>query len=482
MLDHRLITCLRTLSRKEMTRLADFAASPYHNKHQDTTQLINYLSQLFPDFNDRNCSREVLWKKLFPTQAHEQAKLAVLFTYAMRLTDQFLIAEQASQRPLETRQWLLEELRKRRLQPAYQRHLRKAQAALAKDPRRDSDHYRQAFRLFEEANQYFILEERRREDKNLEAKQQALDQFYVLEKLRDAVEMQVRRQILKGDYSARLLDALLQEVRENEADFRGAPAIQVYFHLYEMMAKPSLENYQVALEVFQQNEACFGNEEIGAIYNYLQNLCISRINRNEAAFLRENFRLYRAQLDRGLLSEDGYLVEWHYKNIVTTALRLGEVRWVKSFIEEYRAQLAPTSADNAYRFNLAAYYHKVGQYDQVLELLTQVEYSDLRYNLGAKALLLRTYYELDEYEALNALVESFRQYLHRNRLMADVRRGGYYHLFRFTRRAASIRASFGYTPQSKTKQAIERLRREMDKAEAIFNRSWLEEKLDALMF
>ena len=105
--------------------------------------------------------------------------------------------------------------------------------------------------------------------------------------------------------------------------------------------------------------------------------------------MKEIFLLYQLQLQQELIIDEGYLSDLHYKNIVTTGIRLQELEWVKQFIEEYREALRPAVRENAYSFNLASYYHAVGKYDEVLALLQEVAYSDFRYNLGAKALLLR---------------------------------------------------------------------------------------------
>ena len=476
MLDHHLIHLLRTFNRKEMTRFWEFSLSPYHHKHVETQQLITYLNKCYPEFTDSNCCRASLWAKLFPDQDFDNAKLAVLFTYAWRLAEQFLVQEQLAGSQLRE-SWLLEALRQHRQWQAYERQWRKSKREQEKIKTRDTQYYRTAIAFAEEANQYFLLRENREQDNSLVEKEHVLDQYYVLEKLRYALELQVRRQILQGDYSARLLEGVLEELRQNAAAYAAAPAIQVYFHLYQMMAQSTLEAYRSALAVFQENEDRFQWPEVAAIYNYLQNFCIACINRNQTVFLREIFRLYNEQLARQLLHEDGYLIEWHYKNIVTTALRLGEQDWANEFIETQRTALAPAAAENTYRFSKAAYCHAVGDYGQVLELLTRVEYSDLRYNLGAKALLLRTYYELHEFDALHALVESFRQYLQRNRLMADSRRSGYYHLFRLTRRVAGLRAQAGYIPQERAALSLDKIRQDVAQTDAIFNRAWLEQKI-----
>jgi hypothetical protein len=463
-----------------MTRFVEFSQSPYHHKHAATQALVAYLELCYPDFTERNCERETIWAQLFPGEQHDQAKLALLFTYAWRLCEEFLITEHRTDHQ-QREQWLLSALRERRQWNSYERQLKKSKKALARSDRRDTDYYRHVMALAEEANEYFTVWSPSDQDQSLIEKEHALDQFYVLEKLRDAVQLQVRRQILQGDYSARLLEGVLEELRLNGEAYQQAPAIQVYYQLYQMMDEPSLVAYQAAFTVFQEQEQRFQTEELTMIYNYLQNFCIAQINRNQLPFLRELFGLYNAQLARELLHEDGYLIEWHYKNIVTAALRLGELEWVDRFIETQKSALAPDASENAYRFNKAAYCHAVGAYGKVLELLTQVEYSDLRYSLGAKALLLRTYYELGEFEALHALVESFRQYLQRNRLLADSRRSGYYHLFRLTRRLAKLKAQYPYLDQVQARQRLEKIREDVLQTNAIFNRLWLERKLEDLL-
>ncbi|MCB0554205.1 MAG: hypothetical protein KDD02_11690, partial [Phaeodactylibacter sp.] len=108
-------------------------------------------------------------------------------------------------------------------------------------------------------------------------------------------------------------------------------------------------------------------------------------------------------------------------------------------------------------------------------------YSDLRYNLGAKALLLRTYYDLEEYEALHSLTESFKQYLHRNKLMADLRRQGYYNLFMLTRRAAQLRSNLDYFSTDRSRKELQKLQESITRAGAIFNKGWLLEKVEELV-
>lgn len=476
MLQNKLIHLLGTLDRKEMTRFREYVHSPYFNKHEEVRLLVEYLSNIYPNFTEENCHRELIYEILYPGEAHDQSRLALVFTYSMRLLESFLAQEQFQAEISGQQERLLRSLRLKKQYKWYEKILQKAEQHLAGVERYDHRHYFEAYRIATEADMYYNQIERRKTDYNLQRKQNNLDTFYMLEKLRDACEMQVRRRILNVDYSTRMLEAVVQEVQENTHE----PLILIYFQIYQLMTNGQREQYEKVLQTLQQHESSFSNVELAYIYNYLQNYCIQRINRGEGPFLAEIFKLYQAQLKRGLLVEGDYLSEWHYKNIVTTGIRLGEMIWVKNFIENYTEKLAPESQENAYRFNMASYHYAMREYSEVLDLLLRVEYSDLRYSLGAKALLLRTYYDLDEYEALLSLTQSFTIYLRRNKLLAGNQRDGHANLFRFTKRAAQIRAKLGYTHDEKLRKQLEILQQDIAKTKVLFNRDWLLEKITEL--
>ncbi|MCB0572280.1 MAG: hypothetical protein KDC66_21080 [Phaeodactylibacter sp.] len=477
---NKLIQLLKSFGRREMTRFLEFAHSPYFNKHDGVRALVAYLSDVFPAFGEQNCEREVVFQALYPGEPHDQPRLALLFTYTKRLAEHFLRAEQLEGAPREQDLLLLRGLRERQQYQIYDKALQEARARAHQAAFRDSGWYYHQYQLASEADFFYTLTSERRTDHSLEQKQEALDRFYLAEKLRDACEMEVRSRILKLHHAHPQADWAVQEVGRQLDTYLQEPAIAIYYRLYRMISEGGAASYFEARHALEECQPYLAVPELKAIYNYLQNHCIQQINQGEEPFLEEIFRLYQAQLDRGLLLEGDYLSEWHYKNIVTTGLRLHELGWVRQFIEAYREKLPPEVRDNAFRFNLASYYYAARQYGEVLRLLTQVEYSDLRYNLGAKALLLRTYYDLGEYEALASLTESFKQYLHRNKLMADVRRQGYYNLFMLTRRAASLRFNLGYYSTERSRREMARLQNAIGKADAIFNKGWLQEKVASL--
>jgi len=110
MYKNKLFQLLEKLNRKEMTRFKEFIASPYFNKHKNVSALVEYLNDIYPDFNDRNCSREKLYPIVLISKKHTRSELALVFTYAKRLLKQFLVVEGQQDLALSKRIVLLQKL------------------------------------------------------------------------------------------------------------------------------------------------------------------------------------------------------------------------------------------------------------------------------------------------------------------------------------------------------------------------------------
>lgn len=478
---NKLVRHLEKLTKKEMTRFRAFVFSPYHNKHREVQLLVDYLAEIYPHFDEKHCNRERIYLVVFgAASSFSEKKLAPVITYTQRLLEEFWALELFRDNKRQQHHNLLQKLRFNKLFPAYERAYEEALEEGLEQPLRDSQFYAWRFQLATERENYYSQIDQHDDYANLIDKQNYLDYFYFAEKLRDACDNMVQGQLLKVEYTPSLLEAILAEIAANPAKYAEVPAVMAYYQVYLMLQLEEPAQFQVARATLQRWEKALSREEQIVLYNYLMNYCIAKINQGNHDFFSEIFALYRFQLEQGLLLKAGRLSEWDYKNIVTTGIRLDQLDWVRQFIETYKSFLPPDVVENAYIFNLATYHYAAKNYDAVLNLLHKVEYSDKRYNWGAKTLLLRTYYELNEYETLFSLTESFRQYLLRNKLMADIRRQGYYNLFKLTRRAAYLRHRLGYLSSERALLELDKIKKSMTKGGTIFNRSWLEEKIQDL--
>ncbi len=464
-----------------MRRFRELAASPYFNKHRDVLALVKLLEKHYPDFSPARCSREQLSRELFAERPKPQQHLAVIFTYTLRLFYEFIALEEGRKQPEERQLLQLKFLRRRGLFKTYEKQQARLQKKLQEKTVRDSRYHQLAFALETEKNRYHNLLNTYESAAQIVKKQQQLDMFFLSEKLRDACELHIRNKITQHNYELPLGNTALAIVQKKEAPYQQIPSIAIYHRILNVLRKPDEKDFEQLLKELQKAENAFEREELQNIYNYLQNHCIEQINSGKTEYLRKAFELYKTLLEKNLLlDERGFLPEWHYKNITTIGLRLQEEGWIDEFLTSYREMLPPESRDAAFAFNRAAWHYACGNYEQVLRLLAQLEYHDFRYYLGAKSLLLRTYYELEEYEALSALAEAFRQYLKRHKILADERVKAFRRLLRFTRRALLIKINKKYTSPEKNRAELQKLKQQILQTEPVINREWLLQKLEEI--
>lgn len=480
MFSNKLIHVLSQLNRKEMTRFYEFSQSPYFNKHEDVKTLVKHFNHIFPKFSSKNCERKKLYNNVFTKNEYDQKHLALTFTYTWRLLNQFLTQEQLKKDEVQQNLLLLKFLRKNGHQKIYEKQLTVLENELNQSQIQNSDFSFQQFLIKAEAERFHSQLEKHETDWGIQQKQNYLDLFYFSEKLKDACEMIMRAKILQVEYTYQMLEDIVAEIEKNKKQYTNVPSIIVYYQVFQMLTKGSSKFYHDLIPILKKFESFFPKKELEGIYNHLQHFCITKINSGDETFLQELFQLYQMQLNQDLLMENGYLSQWHYKNISTVAMRLNELDWVKNFIDTYRQRLDPEVVENAYTFNLAGYFYQTNQLEKVLDLLMKVEFTDIRYTLHVKSLLLRTYYDLNEYEAFISLTDSFRQYLQRSTKISEDRKKGFSNLVKFTKRAFQIKNSIAISKPKKVQQDLDKLKKEIEAAPTIFNQSWLNVKMSEL--
>ena len=217
----------------------------------------------------------------------------------------------------------------------------------------------------------------------------------------------------------------------------------------------------------------FAYDDLKALYIHLRNYCIdTKINTGRSDYFRELFDLYKDQVQSGIILEDDIITTQSYKNIITVALHSKEFDWVEKFIQKYTDKLPTESQDNDRNYNLAKVYFHQEQYTKVIEQLREVGYKNVIYSLGGKLMLLKTYFELKEFLALDSLVDSFRIYLRRSsKIPKDVKQQ-YMNVIRFTKRLSSV--------QPGNQAVLLKIKEQVINCKALAAKRWLIEKINEM--
>lgn len=463
MIGSKLIEMHALLDHQELTRLRKFLLSPYFNEQELVVDLFDYINQ-FP----QALAKQSVWERLYPGEVYDDIVLRRLMSELLGLLVRFLSIEREKQRPVLAQVALLQSLREKGATKLYEFYYRKFSRQKSPELLNDGT-YLDAYLLESEQNTWLERSANRSGVTNLDESIARLDKFYLFNKLKYACTRLNNRNILGGDFQDILLEGLLQQL--DSSPYATDPAILIYLRIYQMLTrKEETEHYEILRKMLADSALLFAVEEARHLYAFAMNYCIGRINKGDGNFLREIFDLYKESLARKILLENGTISPWDFKNIVVVGLRLSEFDWVEAFIFDYKDNVPFEQRENAFTYNLAKLHFYKREYSEVLKLLQKLEYEDVFYNLDAKVMLLKIYFESREIEALDSLIDSFRSFLRRNKLISDSHRTNYLNLLLFVKKLSRIR--YG------DKKRLQQIQLKFEATKQIADKDWLREKMN----
>ena len=388
-----------------------------------------------------------------------------------KLLEQFMVQKELDDDEFLKSHLLLNAFQNRSLTKLSPPVLDKSRDLLEKYPYHDQYRFYHQFLIERDYYEYVASKRNLAVTENLEQILKNLDYYFIVNKLKFASELINHTNVMAGESNPLFLESIERYMQQT--DYLSEPAIDIYYLILKTLSEPDDETHYFNLKAkLAANLNRFPQEELNDMYIFARNYCAKRINSGDIKYLSEIFDLYKTLIENQIIYINGYLSQWDYKNIVSVGLRLEEYEWVHRFIEDYRQHIKPEERDNAYTYNLAIYHYHLGEYDKTLELLRDVEFTDVYYHLDCKSLLMKTYFELEEFEALHSLMDAFYAYLRRNKMISNYQRTSYSNFLSFVKKMIRYRY--------KGPEKIAKLEESLTEISPIPNLSWIRKKLDGL--
>lgn len=470
------IEILQQLSARQHNRLRDYLYSDYFNKNESVRRLYDHLRQA-PE-SEKESAFAVVFGEDAPYKA---AEMNHLLSHLGDLVIAFLGQEQWQQNPVHHLHAAMQVLRQYGLVKHFTTAARQHERLWQRQPRADVQRLWELYLHHSEMDAFFLMKPRRVYDSHLQEKSNTLDAFYIAEKLRIACDMTNRNIVINANYECRWLPEIESTLRQNP-QYLEVPVVRIYYTILNMLRNNEDADYQQLRQLIQDHIYDFSVPDIQGICDYAQNYCIRKINSGQGDYYAEFLNMYKFQLQYHILYRNGYLEEWDYKNIVTAGIRLKDFEWTEQFIHNSRSALRTQVSENAYCYNLAAFYHATRQYREALRWLQDVDFTDMSYHLGAKIIQLKIYYELQETSALEALADAFRLLVQRSRDLSEYRRRANLNFIRLTQKMARLREQKDYTARKKWEKAWEELRQNAVQMQPLANAEWIQEQLGAAIY
>ena len=429
MLKSKTLNLLRELSAWERRHLWEYISSPFFNKNEKVTQFCEHIFQFAPDFDHPSLKMEALFPHFYPSEEYNHQKLRYLMSDFTKLLEGYLAYQQWQQDEIGKDLYLLKACADLKQNKVFEEKNRKIKQKLQKSYTQSHDGYADRLRYLEISYRSSIkLGIKNTQTYQVSDVVNALDELFLVNKLRYSCELVNQSKVRNRPFDFFLTEELVQKMEEGPK--MGGVLGKLYYQaLLTLQSKEDHKPYFQFKEMLNELESEVNNRELSDLYICALNYSINQINKNENQFHIEVFEVYKTLIEKKLImDENGRLPLQNYKNMVTVGTRVKEYDWTETFIESYKKYLSPKEAENAYTYNMAWLQTEMGNFKQVKRLLAFVEFPNVFYQLGSRLMLIKTYYELEDFDDLTYLLNSFRMFLRRNKVITEERRKSYLNL------------------------------------------------------
>ena len=184
MQQRKIIQLLKLLSHEEIKKLDHFVRSPYFNKNKKLASLLAYFRPFHPDFSANKLTEEAAFQSLFGDESYDENRLNRLFHKLCKLVDEFIEHELLQRNPEVGYLFRLSFYEERNQSLFLDQQLKAFRQWLDKhQPKHYSKNLARFYLENTQSNFIHRQQQYHQGDVNLQKAMDALDHFYLQEKL-----------------------------------------------------------------------------------------------------------------------------------------------------------------------------------------------------------------------------------------------------------------------------------------------------------
>ncbi|BDS09870.1 hypothetical protein [Aureispira anguillae] len=411
----KVVTIFRSFDKAEKAGLRRWVYSPIHNEHPEVTKLVEYLLSR-RKITPTAVKRERVFKYLYPDKIYNPNRLNHILSFSVEVMEAY-ISYLMSKKAQKVDHFAIANYYKSKFLPDLaQKALQRTKQNLDKAPYQNDIFYHTSF-LLEQA--FFDLKgtELRQQQTNLQAIFTDLTTFTIIATLRNACTAISHRSLYQTEYKIPLLAAILEEAKSER--YTNNLVVQSYYHSYMALVDSENEvHFKTLKKLLIYQKVPLPSEELKYVCLLAINYCIKRLNMGTEAYVKEVFDIYCYGLNHNIWMEQGHLSHSTFKNIITAALRLKAYDWTQKFIANYANKLRSSHQKDYTNYAKAKLFFEQGWFTEAQKILVETDLMDLFISLDIKLLLLKIYWKLNEFDLLEAHLDSFSVYLNRKKVLA----------------------------------------------------------------
>ncbi|MEL6134536.1 MAG: hypothetical protein AAFR59_14345, partial [Bacteroidota bacterium] len=452
------------------------------NQNPKAIRLLKLIKIAAPDFTEHLINKTRLLQEMGEEGSPmKEQQLHDQFSNLLKLLEEFFAFQAFRKKDYLVGEMLLEGLEQRKLQDHYQRVWKRLDRKLSLEPIQSAHHLYYNYRLGQVEETLIKQNDRNALGEHLSKLNHNLDVYFISEKLKTTCAMITGQIVTNAQVKPELVEEVAHFLKGKGARFLEVPHIAIYYQIYLTLTDGEetahFDELKQLLDIHAGN--FFPNDAYG-MYVYALNYCVRQINRGQDRFREEIFQLFQKLLERELLIANGYLLHSHYNNICNVGLSLKKYEWVNDFLLRYKKRLHPDYQENAYNYNLSVFYYEQKAFGKAMKLLQQVEFTNIFYHINAKNLLLRIFYETEDYDGIKYLTQAFTALLKRNQRVPKYQIQAEQNFIRLIKKLTRLQQRQKALEAQEFFPRWETLTQQVGETKPLLYGRWLRQKLDDL--
>ncbi len=438
MQNSKLLSILKAFSAGEIREFRKFIDSPFFNK--EGSYLLRFYDELrksYPEFSGEELAKERLFRKLYKDKEYNDATMRKLTSGIIKLAGDYLRFTAYINDPDTSDLLFVKKIREKRIEKLFEsesgildKKLRSMENTV------DLDYFRNRYKLeLEKINFYMDFN-------HLIKKQQesmkAVQNYVVYDSLLNLLDIGFNilvgsTTMYKGneDITLKFLDNMNLEVI-SEILKRDSPE---FFPVFELFYKRFLgfrdfeddRSYYIYKEIALKNLNYLTWENQFTIFISLQNICTRKFIEGKRYFTAELHDVHKEMLSRGLFVQHSgdFMNLQTYRNIVLTASNLHNNDWITGFMNEYLPRILPEQQESLRAWSKAIVLYNKNEFSGALKELQSVKNDHYLTKHEIKAMTMKMFYELNEFESGISFAESYRKMVQNDKTYAEIHRNSY---------------------------------------------------------
>lgn len=438
MVNTKLITLLKSLSRSELSKFRDLVNSPYFNKNQNVMKLCEEVVKFYPGFDPAECTEEGIFRSMFGKEKYNYFKIKNIVSDLYQLSITFLKLIALEKRGINNDIDLLNELHERKLDNLYLQKEKQVIKHMNVRSVKDEFFCESKYQLARATTSHYKFEKSGYTFDLIQSEFDSFLQYALLVLLRTYSKMLTNKNHGNVEFNMEMFEHIWDYVKNN--DFDDNPSCKMYKQIIALELSRDEKDYRLLMSLKEKYEKNLSGEDIYYVLLVANSYAVHRLKYGDESFYKDRFAVLREMVDRNITSPEYVL----YVNLISTftaACMVCEYDWAEDFLERFEKGISPAEErSNTVNYCKGFLAYRLKEYDKALENFSKTNFKLFLVKVMVRSYTVRIFYEQNMHEQTLSSIDAFRHYLKSEKMISEEQKNAHYEFLKYVTELSKLKA------------------------------------------